>query len=113
VAPASRRCQERFDTGETPVPQIGALYIEFYGRTGRMFAMARWWIKSLAVLLTLGWSSAALACDLCRDAVATNTGSGSESSSLNFNTSIFFMFGVLFAVMGLIGRVMFKATRGR
>jgi hypothetical protein len=55
---------------------------------------------------------AVFACDLCRDAVATNTGSGSESSSLNFNMSIYFMLGTLFAVMGFIGRVMFKAVKG-
>jgi hypothetical protein len=63
----------------------------------------------LVVLLT---APAIFACDLCRDAVATNTGSGSESSSLNFNTSIFFMLGTLFAVMGFIGRMMFKAVKG-
>ena len=75
--------------------------------------MVRRLVNCLAVALTLCWATSAFACDLCRDAVATNAGSGSESSTLNFNTSIFFMLGGLFAVMGLIGRVMFKATRGR
>jgi hypothetical protein len=75
--------------------------------------MSRRLINSLVALSTLVFTSATFACDLCRDAVATNAGSGSESSTLNFNTSIFFMLGGLFAVMGLIGRVMFKATRGR
>ena len=64
----------------------------------------------MAIVLLAG--PAVFSCDLCRDAVATNTGSGSESSSLNFNTSIFFMLGTLFAVMGFIGRMMFKAIKG-
>jgi hypothetical protein len=64
------------------------------------------------VALVLITAPALFACDLCRDAVATNSSSGSESAGLNFNTSIFFMLGGLFAVMGLIGRVMFKAIKG-
>src|ERR1019366_10073269 len=66
-------------------------------------------VVSAIVLLA---APAVFACDLCRDAVATNSGSGSESSSLNFNTSIFLMLGTLFAVMGFIGRMMFKAIKG-
>jgi hypothetical protein len=77
-----------------------------------MFGVKRWlpgFVVSAIVLLA---APAVFACDLCRDAVATNTGSGSESSNLDFNTSIFFMLGTLFAVMGFIGRVMFKAIKG-
>jgi hypothetical protein len=67
----------------------------------------------LVLVLVLLAAPALFACDLCRDAVATNAGSGSESAGLNFNTSIYFMLGTLFAVMGFIGRVMFKAIKGQ
>jgi hypothetical protein len=66
-------------------------------------------VASAMVLLS---APALFACDLCRDAVATNAGSGSESASLNFNSSIYFFLGTLFTVMGLIGRMMFKAIKG-
>jgi hypothetical protein len=71
----------------------------------------RRWINLLSFAVILVSAHATFACDLCRDAVATNTGSGSESATLNFNSSIFLMLGTLFAVMTFIGRVMFKAIR--
>ncbi len=55
---------------------------------------------------------AAHACEMCRDAVANNMNSASESAGLNFNASILGMLVGVFTVMGLVGRVMYKSVNG-
>ncbi|HSV15759.1 MAG TPA: hypothetical protein VLI90_15970 [Tepidisphaeraceae bacterium] len=61
-------------------------------------------------------ASIAPACEMCRDAVITNGGGGgidgtASSAGLNFNSSIFFMLGGVFAVAGWIGWIMYKAIQ--
>ena len=57
------------------------------------------------------------ACEMCRDAVVTNSGGGGidgtgSSAGLDFNASIYFMLGGVFAVAGWIGWIMYKAIQG-
>jgi hypothetical protein len=68
----------------------------------------------LGVLLVAG--PLARACEMCRDAVINNAGSGGidgggASAGLDFNSSILYMLGGVFAVAGWIGWIMYKAVR--
>jgi hypothetical protein len=75
----------------------------------------------LAILVLLGVllvfaSPLAHACEMCRDAVINNAGSGGidgggASAGLDFNSSILYMLGGVFAVAGWIGWIMYKAVR--
>jgi hypothetical protein len=61
---------------------------------------------------------AAPACEMCRDAVITNGGGGgidgtASSAGLDFNASVLYMLGSVFAVAGWIGWVMYKAVQGQ
>lgn len=74
-------------------------------------------ILLLLVLALMALAPLSHACDMCRDAVATNSGSGGvdgsgASAGLDFNSSIYFMLCGVFAVAGWIGWVMYKAIRG-
>jgi hypothetical protein len=69
----------------------------------------------LALLLLLP-GSLVWACEMCRDAVINNAGSGGidgsgSSAGLDFNSSILYMLGGVFTVAGWIGWVMYKAIR--
>ncbi len=50
-------------------------------------------------------SHAALGCELCRDAVVSGSSGG-----VSFNGSIYWMLGGLFAVMTMVGRLMYKTV---
>jgi hypothetical protein len=69
----------------------------------------------LALMLTV--PSLSPACEMCRDAVITNGGGGGgidgtgSSAGLNFNASILYMLGGVFAVAGWIGWIMYKAVQ--
>lgn len=74
-------------------------------------------IFALIVVALLGSGHAAQACDMCKDAVATNAGGGGidgtgSSGGLNFNASIFLMLGGVFSVMGWIGWIMYRSVQG-
>jgi hypothetical protein len=76
---------------------------------------SRWFIPILALALLLLSLTDARACEMCKDAIATNAGSGGidgtgGSAGLNFNASIFYMLGGVFAVMSWIGWVMYKSV---
>ena len=71
----------------------------------------------IAGLLTAFSGPLAHACEMCKDAVATNAGGGGidgtgSSAGLNFNASIFYMLGGVFSVMGWIGWIMYKSVHG-
>jgi hypothetical protein len=74
-------------------------------------------IFAAALLLVSIVPSIAHACEMCRDAVVTNSGGGGidgtgSSAGLDFNSSIFFMLGGVFCVAGWVGWVMYKAIKG-
>jgi len=57
-------------------------------------------------------ASPLLACPMCKDStVDTGQAQATESSSLDFNKSIFIMLGGFAGVVGLTGRVMYKAAK--
>jgi len=59
-----------------------------------------------SLLAGVAVSQAAFGCELCRDAVVT----GSGGASVSFNGSIYWMLGGLFAVMTMVGRLMYKTV---
>jgi hypothetical protein len=77
--------------------------------------------RLLATIIVLTATSGAFACPLCKDSVAnregdsgdlkTNYNSNGENISGGINRSIYFMFGGLFGVLGLITSVVFKSIR--
>lgn len=74
-------------------------------------------IFTAALLLISMIPQVAHACEMCRDAVTTNSGGGGidgtgSSAGLDFNLSIYFMLGSVFAVGGWIGWIMYKAIQG-
>jgi hypothetical protein len=54
----------------------------------------------------MNFASIMLACELCRDAVVA----GGGGTNVSFNTSIYWMLGGLFAVMTMVGRLMYKTV---
>jgi hypothetical protein len=54
---------------------------------------------------SLAAGPSAFACELCRDAVVTGS-----SNTVSFNASIYCMLGGLFAVMAMVGRLMYKTV---
>ena len=67
-------------------------------------SIMKWrWIV-FAVSLAVGPS--AFSCELCRDAVIT----GAAGKAVSFNGSIYWMLGGLFAVMTMVGRLMYKTV---
>jgi hypothetical protein len=50
-------------------------------------------------------ASIILACELCRDAVVAGS-----AHTVSFNASIYWMLGGLFAVMTMVGRLMYKTV---
>jgi hypothetical protein len=74
-------------------------------------------ILLFVVLALMTLPSVSHACEMCRDAVVTNSGAGGggidgsgSSAGLNFNASILYMLGGVFAVAGWIGWVMYKSV---
>jgi hypothetical protein len=63
----------------------------------------KWQWIAFAVSLASGPS--VFGCELCRDAVVAGS-----AHTVNFNTSIYFMLGGLFAVMTMVGRLMYKTV---
>ena len=61
------------------------------------------WIVFAASLAT---GPIAYGCELCRDAVVT----GATGKAVSFNDSIYWMLGGLFAVMTMVGRLMYKTV---
>jgi len=61
------------------------------------------WIV-FAASLAIGPST--FGCELCRDAVVT----GAAGNAVSFNGSIYWMLGGLFAVMTMVGRLMYKTV---
>jgi hypothetical protein len=71
----------------------------------------------LFLLVIALMASIAPACEMCRDAVINNAGGGGidgtgSSAGLDFNSSILYMLGGVFAVAGWIGWIMYKAVQG-
>jgi hypothetical protein len=57
-------------------------------------------------------ASPALGCPMCKDSTVDTGGKPAVASAgLDFNKSIFIMLGGFAGVVGLTGRVMYKATR--
>jgi hypothetical protein len=68
--------------------------------------------RGLAIVIFLMLASPVLACPMCKDStVDAGDTSIKESSSLDFNKSIYIMLGGFVGVVGLTGRVMYKAVK--
>lgn len=54
-----------------------------------------------------------MGCPMCKDAVVDSSGKAAvvESSSLDFNHSIYFMLGGFATVLGITGRVMWRVVK--
>jgi hypothetical protein len=65
----------------------------------------------LTVLLTA--HAAAMACPMCKDAIANTDAANASSLPAGFNTSILFMLGAFLGVLGMVGGVIVKGIRGR
>jgi hypothetical protein len=63
----------------------------------------------LVVVLCL--SAAALACPNCKEQLPNTDAVTSASVPNGINTSIYYMLGGLFVIMGLMGRMIFKVVR--
>ena len=64
----------------------------------------------LAVLLTA--APAALACPLCKDSVPSSDAQAPGGVPGGFNTTIYFMLGGLFCVIGMISMTLVRGARG-
>jgi hypothetical protein len=79
------------------------------------------WTPIVCFVLVLAVAPLAMACPFCRDAVASNGGSSTGGGSVpgnvagnlsgDFNSSIYYMLGGLFFVIGLVARVIYKAVK--
>ena len=63
-------------------------------------------MKGLFFFIPIAIGPAAFGCELCRDAVVA----GSTGANVSFNASIYCMLGGLFAVMTMVGRLMYKTV---
>lgn len=75
----------------------------------------KWW---MVMLLALGMTTAAWACPTCKESVALTDAAGGAGGStaasslgVGFGWSIYFMLGGVVAVMGMMARVLIKASR--
>ena len=59
----------------------------------------------IAFVASLAIGQSTFGCELCRDAVVTGGG-----TAVSFNGSIYWMLGGLFAVMTMVGRLMYKTV---
>ena len=75
------------------------------------------WTPLLVTVITLGISAAAMACPMCKDSIggagSASDGSGGPSGALpgGFNTSVYFLLGSLFAVIGMVSFNIVSAVR--
>ena len=69
------------------------------------------WTTALVPVLTLALTTAAWACPMCKDSVPSSDAQQPGALSGGFNTSIYFMLGSLFCVMGLVGTTLVKGAR--
>ena len=69
------------------------------------------WIPRLAPLLTLALTTAAWACPMCKDSVANSDAQQPGGVPGGFNTTIYFMLGAFFCVLGMISTTLVKGAR--
>ena len=69
--------------------------------------------KLSAIAITLALAGPALACPMCKEsAVENNQKTGvADTAGLDFNHSIYAMLGGLVSIIGVTGRVMYKAAK--
>lgn len=88
------------------------------GRADKRIQVIFGWCFGAFLLCGLIGVESAAACEMCKSAVVTNGGSGGidgtgSSAGLNFNTSIYYMLGGVFSVMGWIGWIMYRSVQGQ
>jgi len=68
--------------------------------------------RGLAILIFSSFSSPLLACPMCKDSTVDSCKvAAADSASLDFNKSIYIMLGGFASVVGMTGRVMYKAAK--
>ncbi len=76
----------------------------------RLWAAAKTGIGFVLLFLI---ASPASACPMCKDSTVENETSTQSASGLEFNRSIFVMLGGFVGIVGLTGRVMYKAAKSQ
>jgi hypothetical protein len=66
----------------------------------------------LVSLLTLAMTTASWACPLCKDSVPSSDAQAPGGVPGGFNTTIYFMLGGLFCVIGMISMTLVRGARG-
>jgi len=69
-------------------------------------------MKRLAPLLVLLMTTATWACPLCKDSVPSSDAQAPGGVPGGFNTTIYFMLGGLFCVIGMITMTLVRGARG-
>ena len=69
-------------------------------------------MKRLAPLLVLLMTTATWACPLCKDSVPSSDAQAPGGVPGGFNTTIYFMLGGLFCVIGMISMTLVRGARG-
>jgi hypothetical protein len=69
------------------------------------------WTTALVPVLTLALTTAAWACPMCKDSVASSDAQQPGGVPGGFNTSIYFMLGAFFCVVGMVTTTLVKGAR--